>query len=140
MPSADNANERLALDWFEKLSAGDFDSLRSMLHPEATWTVQVQGVQGAGAHKGPKGIIDDFLMPVRLGLFQKGDPKLPVSNVLSKGSLVCVETRGQGRMKNGKDYNNLYCWMLDIKDGKIFAIREYMDSYYVSTLGDPPKS
>ena len=135
MSVPENANERLVMRWFEKLSAGDFEALKAMLHTEATWQVQVQGVQGAGAHKGPKGIIDDFLKPVRLGLFQEGDPKLPVDNILSKGPLVAVECRGEGKMKNGTDYQNLYCWMVEVKDGKIFAIREYMDSFYVSTLG-----
>ena len=130
----DNANEKLALHWFDRLSAGDFPALKAMLHPQATWTVQVRGVQGAGVHKGPEGIVDQFLMPVRLGLFEAGDPKMLIDNVLSKGSLVCVECRGAGRMKSGKTYDNLYCWLLEVKDGKVFAIREYMDSYYVSTL------
>jgi hypothetical protein len=80
----DNANEQLVLHWFDRLSAGDFDTLKSMLHAQATWTVQVHGVQGAGAHKGPEGIIDDFLAPVRLGLFEAGDPKMLIDNVLSK--------------------------------------------------------
>lgn len=135
MVVAENANERLVLQWFEKLSAGDFDALKAMLHPQATWTVQVRGIQGAGVHTGPKGIIDDFLAPVRLGLFQEGDPKMLVDNVLSKGPLVAVECRGVGRMKNGTEYRNLYCWLVEVKDAKIFAVREYMDSYYVSTLG-----
>jgi uncharacterized protein len=135
MTLAANANEQLALQWFDRLSAGDFAALKRLLHPQATWTVQVQGVMGAGAHKGPEGIVDEFLKPVRLGLFREGDPKLLVDNVLSKGPLVCVECRGVGQMKNGKEYRNLYCWMLEVKDARIFAIREYMDSYYVSTLG-----
>jgi uncharacterized protein len=135
MVTADNVNERLVLKWFETLSAGDFDALKAMLHPEATWKVQVHGVQGAGVHQGPIGIIDEFLKPVRLGLFKEGDPKLPVDNILSKGPLVAVECRGEGQMKNGAEYRNLYCWLVEVKDGKIFAIREYMDSFYVSTLG-----
>jgi ketosteroid isomerase-like protein len=135
MAQADNDNERLVWEWFERLSAGDFDVLRSMLHKEATWKVQVQGVLGAGARKGPKGIVADFLMPVRLGLLKEGDPKLPIDNILSKGSLVAVECRGIGQMKNGKEYTNLYCWLVEVKDNKIFAIREYMDSCNVSTLG-----
>ena len=132
---AENASERLALQWFENLSAGDFDALRAMLHPDATWTLQVSGVQGAGSvYKGTRAIIDEFLMPVRLGLFETGDPKMLIDNVLSKGSLVCVECRGIGRMKSGGEYRNKYCWLVEIKDEKVFAIREYMDSYYVSTL------
>jgi uncharacterized protein len=135
MAFAENENERLALRWFERLSAGDFAALRRMLHPDATWTLQVQGVQGAGSvYRGPTAIIDEFLMPVRLGLFEQGDPKMLIDNVLSRGPLVCVECRGVGRMKSGRDYRNLYCWLLEMKDGKVFAIREYMDSFYVSTL------
>jgi ketosteroid isomerase-like protein len=134
MVTADNENERLVLKWFDRLSAGDFPTLRALLHPQATWTLQVKGVQGAGAHEGPKGIVDDFLMPVRLGLFREGDPKLPVESMCSKGPLVAVETRGVGQMKNGTHYDNRYCWVVEVKDGKVFAVREYMDSYYVSTL------
>jgi uncharacterized protein len=135
MVTADNANEQLVMTWFQKLSDGDFDALKALLHPDATWKVQVQGVQGAGVHRGPVGIIDEFLKPVRLGLFKEGDPKLPIDNILSKGPLVAVECHGEGQMKSGKEYRNLYCWMVEVKDQKIFAIREYMDSYYVSTLG-----
>jgi ketosteroid isomerase-like protein len=134
MVIADNAYERLALKWFDRLSAGDFPGLRQMLHPDATWTIKVTGIQGAGVHRGPKGIIDDFLAPVRLGLFEEGDPKMLIDNVLSKGPLVCVECRGVGRLKNGTEYHNNYCWFVEIRDGLVFAIREYMDSYYVSTM------
>jgi uncharacterized protein len=135
MAIAENANERVALQWFDRLSAGDFEALRGMLHPQATWTLQVSGVQGAGSqYRGDKAIIDEFLKPVRLGLFKEGDPKMLIDNVLSKGPLVCVECRGLGKMKNGTEYRNLYCWLVEIRDDKVFAIREYMDSYYVSTL------
>ena len=49
-----------------------------------------------------------------------------------------METLGIGKMKDGKDYSNRYCWVVEVKDGKIFAVREYMDSYYVSTLARSP--
>jgi len=134
MVVAENANERLVLQWFDRLSAGDFEALRGMLHPAATWKVQVNGVQGAGVHRGATGIIDEFLKPVRLGLFQEGDPKILLDTLISKGALVVAESRGVGHMKNGTEYSNLYCWVLEVRDAKIFAVREYMDSYYVSTL------
>jgi hypothetical protein len=48
MVVADNAYERLALKWFDRLSAGDFGSLKKMLHADATWTIKVTGIQGVG--------------------------------------------------------------------------------------------
>ncbi len=42
--------------------------------------------------------------------------------------------RHRGRCATAAPYNNRYAWSIDVRDGKIFAIREYMDSHYVATL------
>jgi hypothetical protein len=44
------------------------------------------------------------------------------------------ESRGTGTLRDGRSYNNRYAWSIDVRDGGIFAIREYMDSHYVATL------
>jgi ketosteroid isomerase-like protein len=91
------------------------------------------GIQGAGEKKGRKAIIDEFLGPVR-GIFVDGDPKVLIQHLILQGPYAAVEAKGLGKFKNGKDYNNRYAFMIEIKDDKVFALREYMDSYYVSTL------
>jgi ketosteroid isomerase-like protein len=128
-----NDSERLVMRFFEVLSAGDLEAVRDLLHEEATWKPQIRDVPGAGMHRGKKGIVDDFLRPIR-GLFKPGDPKVIVDTIASKGSLVIAEARGVGKVADGRDYENLYSWAFDLKDGKIFAIREYMDSHYVINL------
>ncbi len=133
MVTATCANERIVLEFFAALSKGDLEAVRSLLHEEATWTAQVREVPGAGTHKGHKGIIDEFLTPVR-GLFAPGDPKVVIDSIASNGPLVMLETRGVGRLKDGRPYSNLYAWALEVRDGKITAIREYMDSHYVMGL------
>jgi uncharacterized protein len=133
MGELEDRNEKLVRMFFETLSTGDLERVRPMLHEDATWTVMASGIPGAGEKKGHKGIIDEFLAPVR-GIFEDGDPKVSVVNVISKGRLVAAETRGVGRLKNGTPYNNVYSWMIEVDDGKIRALREYMDSYYVSTI------
>jgi ketosteroid isomerase-like protein len=133
MVLATTDSERVVLDFFHALSTGDLERVRPLLHPEATWTVQVRDVPGAGVHRGHKGILDDFLAPVR-GMFEPGDPKVEIDNIVSRGNLVAVETRGIGRFRNGKEYRNLYSWWLEVKDGKVFALREYMDSHYIMSL------
>jgi len=47
---------------------------------------------------------------------------------------VAVEARGIGKFKDGKDYNNRYAFMIEVKGDKVLALKEYMDSYYISTL------
>lgn len=133
MPEAENHTEQLAREFFETLSSGDLEKLRLLLHEQASWTVMATGIAGAGEKKGRKAIIDDFLGPVR-GLFVPGDPKIHVDRLMAKGSVVAAEARGVGSFKNGKPYLNRYAFFIEMKDDKVFDLREYMDSYYVSTL------
>jgi hypothetical protein len=133
MPEAGNRNEQIVRTFFEALSSGDMEGLRPLFHEEATWTGMVTGLPGAGEKNGRKEIIDEFLAPVR-GMFVDGDPKVLIQHLILQGPYAAVEARGVGRLKSGKEYNNRYAFMIEIKDDKIFALREYMDSYYVSTL------
>ena len=133
MAETENQNEELVKSFFETLSTGDLERVRPLLHKDATWTPMGTGIPGAGGAKGRDVIIDEFLAPVR-GMFVDGDPKVKMSTIISKGPLVACETQGIGLLRNGKQYNNRYAWMIEIKDDKIFALREYMDTYHISTL------
>ena len=133
MVRADNENERLVLEFFTQLSTGDLERLRPLLHEQVSWIPQVKDIPGAGEYHGHKGVIDDFLAPVR-GMFAPGDPKTTVHTIVSKGPLVMVESIGLGKLADGRAYENRYAWAIEIRDSKVFAIREYMDSHYVATL------
>ncbi|MEJ2760333.1 MAG: nuclear transport factor 2 family protein [Gammaproteobacteria bacterium] len=130
---ATTENEQLVIDFFATLSTGDLEKVRPFFHKDATWQAMARDIPGAGTHSGRDVIIDEFLGPIR-GEFEPGDPKVTVKSIASKGPLVMAECKGTGRMKNGKAYDNDYCWAVEIKDGKIFAIREYMDTHYVFKL------
>ncbi len=126
-------NEALVRNFFAVLSTGELESIRDTLHPDASWTPMVKDVPGAGVHHPRDAIVDKFLAPVR-GFFEDGDPKTTVNNIFCNGNLVCAETRALGKLRNGNTYDNLYCWVIEVKDDLIFAIREYMDSQYVNSV------
>jgi len=134
MGDVEKHNEQIVRNFFETLSSGDLEKLRMLLHEQATWNVMAVGIQGAGEKKGRKEIIDGFLKPAREGLFEPKDPKVVIQNLLVQGPRAAVEAKGLGKMKNGKEYNNRYAFMIEIKDDKIYSLHEYMDSHYVSTL------
>jgi len=126
-------NEKIVRHFFDTLSSADLEKLRPLLHEDAVWGTMATGIQSAGDKHGRKEIIDDFLGPIR-GIFEPGDPKVLIQNLVLQGPYAAVEAKGLGKLKNGKDYNNRYAFFLEIKDDKVIALREYMDSYYVSTL------
>jgi ketosteroid isomerase-like protein len=133
MVSARTPQEQLVLDFFRILSSGDLEATRATLHADATWQPMVEGIPGSGIHGPRDKIVDEFLAPVR-GLFKPGDPKTTVLRMVSGGDTVMCESRGVGTLQDGRTYDNRYAWSIDVRDGRIFAIREYMDSHYVATL------
>lgn len=134
MGDVEKRNEQIVRHFFETLSSGDLEKLRMLLHEDATWTIMATGIQGAGEKRGRNAIIDGFLKPVREGLFEPRDPKVVIQNLIVQGPRAAVEAKGLGKLKNGKVYDNRYAFTLEIKDDQVFSLREYMDSYYVSTL------
>lgn len=130
--TAKNANEQLALDFFAALSTGDLEKLRPFLDENSVWEPMVKDIPGAGSYKG-NAIIDEFLAPVR-GMFAPGDPKVHPQNIFSDGDYVAVESYSDGKLQDGRTYNNRYSWVFRMNNGKIGRLHEYMDSHYVATL------
>jgi ketosteroid isomerase-like protein len=133
MVKANNKYERLYLEFFATLSSGDLEKIRATFHEDAVWQVQVKGILGEGSHRGRKAIVDDFLAPVR-GLFKPGDPKVTVTAIASTGALVMGECTSRGTLMDGREYANLYVFVIEFKDGKVHRLREYMDSLYTARL------
>jgi ketosteroid isomerase-like protein len=102
------------------------------MHPEMTWTVMATGVPGEGSHQGAEAIFQ-FILPMR-ALFAPGSPKITLRSLVSKGNLVMMETHGGGQLADGRSYDNQYVMALEVLDGKVVALREYMDSHYVNRL------
>jgi uncharacterized protein len=126
-------SESLVVRFLTTLSAGDLEGVRRLLHAEATWKAQMRSIPGAGLHRGPAAIVDDFLTPIR-ALFRPGDPKIILDTIASRGSFVMVESHSGGCLADGRPYENLYAWAVEVRDGKIYALREYFDSHYVMEL------
>jgi len=133
MSDTEKNNEELVKRFFETLSAGDLETLRGMFRKDACWTAMSKEIPGAGPHPGRDHIIDEFLAPVR-GLFIPGDPKVIIHKLTAKDDVVYAETQAIGKFQSGNEYDNLYCWAFEIKDGQVDQVREYMDSHYIMNV------
>ena len=56
---------------------------------------------------------------------------MTIENLIAEGDYVAEQSRGKARTKDGKDYNNTYCRVWHITDGKIRAMQEYLDTELV---------
>ena len=135
MADGETRNEQLVREFFETLSTGDLEALRTRLHPNGSWEVMGATIPGAGVTTGGDAVIDEFLAPVR-GLFEDGDPKIVVKRLFSSGDLVAAETEAIGTLRNGNHYHNRYAWIIAIKDDRVCHLREYMDTAYIMSVID----
>ena len=126
-------SSELVRSFFATLSSGDLECLREFFDDESTWDICATGIPGAGTHTGREGIVDGFLRPVR-GLFESGEPKVEITNLVADGNLVAVEATGRGRFLDGREYDNRYAYWIEVDGGTIRTIKEYMDSSYVAGL------
>ena len=65
----------------------------------------------------------------------------PVSyDIVAEGDRVVLMWSGRGTMRNGAPYDNEYCWLLDLDDGRIRRVKAYLDTELVTALfrQDPP--
>lgn len=58
-------------------------------------------------------------------------------NVIAEGDFVVVEAKGDNLTKSGVRYDNDYCLIFRLRDGKITEVKEYCDSALVETVLGP---
>jgi ketosteroid isomerase-like protein len=123
--------------FFDTLSTGELGKVAEFFTADSTWTVN-DVANGFPSQRG-RAIIDDFLQPVREGLFEAGDPKIEVVRMIAEGNIVAAETIGRGALRNGNAYENYYAFVLEVdpEAGKVLALKEYMDSDYAHSISAP---
>lgn len=119
------SNKRIVLEAYAALNAGDASGYFGRMTDDVRVTY-FGSHRFARTFEGKDDIMNNFVPPLRERL--EGSIKLHVTNVVVEGDSVVVEAQGEARTKDGRDYNNLYCIVLKMRDGKISEIREYMDT------------
>jgi len=102
---------------------------------DASWTI-IGATGWSKSYKGKAAIMADLIAPLRRVL---APPlKTHARRIVAEGDIVVVEARGENVTKDGKPYENSYCYVFEFRDGKVFALTEYADTeLFRSALGDP---
>ena len=125
-------NKRIVLGFVEALSSGNVEAAKAALADDATWWIP-GSLPVSGTHRGKKAIFEDFLGQAQ-ALFQPNSVSIQVRNAIGEGDSVAVEWIARGKSAKGRNYENYYHLMFELKDGKIQAIREYVDTLYAKEV------
>ena len=123
-------------EFFATMGRGDWERLRSeFLTDASSWTMMAPSLPGGPVMDSGDAIVAFFAAGDQV--FEDGGPEVTINRILVDGDSAAVEAVGNGRLRNGKDYSNVYHFAIDTNDGRVVAVREYMDSHHVATVMAP---
>jgi ketosteroid isomerase-like protein len=85
----------------------------------------------SGTCNGKQELIQKVLAPLTAQL--EGGITLTPENFIADGDYVAMQARGKATTKSGKPYNNTYCQVFRIANGKVQEITEYLDTELVTS-------
>jgi len=111
--------------------AKGIDAILATMSDDVRWTL-IGTTKFSGTMNGKQEIIEKLFKPIFAQLETPGSNV--IDNIIAEGDYVVVQQRGTGRRtKSGKDYNNTYCIVYKVGDGKIKEITEYCDTELVTS-------
>jgi ketosteroid isomerase-like protein len=124
-------NQERVLDYLDAMRRGDHARAFEAFVEEATWTT-APSLPWPGLFRGRKQIFEGYFA-VDKGLFTTGMScyDLETRNVVVAGDCVVVEMHHRAEGRSGRRYETDHCLVFELREGRITAVREYIDSLYL---------
>ncbi len=123
------ANKTLVANFWEAFSALRLDEAFALLADDASWWV-AGDLPISGTYTKPqfetlvRGITEEFPQGIEV------KPTI----MTAEEDRVAVEATSYGERSNGRIYKNKYHFQNVIRDGKLFAVREYLDTKHANEI------
>jgi ketosteroid isomerase-like protein len=128
-------NKKLMQEIFAGLANRNGTLFTERMADDFRW-INIGGNKWSGTFDGKEAVLRDLLGPLRTKLMERS--RTVAHRFFADGDYVIVEARGDNLTRQGKPYNNEYCFVFYLSDGKIKEVKEYSDTALIETvLGDP---
>ena len=114
---------------FAELSKGNADAFLGAMADNVRFTI-IGSTKFSGTFDGKQEFINKVLAP--LGAQLEGGLTLTVDNLIAEGDHVAMQARGKSNTKSGGTYNNTYCQVFKLANGKVQEVTEYLDTELVT--------
>jgi uncharacterized protein (TIGR02246 family) len=124
------SKERVIEAW-QAFSTRDPERIAAVFTEDAQWLAPAGNATAVALdgsnHMIGRGAITRFITAEFPKLFAR-DVRIDFKSIIADGDTVVVEERMQATLADGKAYDNDYCFIFELKDGRIHRVREYMDT------------
>jgi uncharacterized protein len=124
-------NRQVVQTFYDTAGRGDMQGCFNQMADDVSWT-NIGTTKYSGTYRGKDDINQRLLGPLFSQL--EGGLISTIHTMTAEGDLVAVQLSGQATTKTGRPYNNTYCHVFTVRDGKIRAVTEYLDTQLVSTV------
>jgi ketosteroid isomerase-like protein len=117
------SNKALAIQFFDKIDAGNFDAAFALMSDDATWWFPTDTPGGLKLSKeAMRGAIAGFEKAFKTA------PQMERGRITAEDDRVCIEQQSRGGVTHGgATYANDYHILMVVRDGEISEVREYMN-------------
>lgn len=126
------AKKQVVLSFLEYFSAGKPDAALALMADTATWWVAGKPDMFALAGTKTKAQFAELLQGIGAAM-PKGLRVTP-KGLTAEGDRVAIEAESYGETARGKIYHNQYHLLFEVRDGKIQAVREYLDTMHAKEV------
>jgi len=122
-------NKKLIQEMFAELSKGNAQGFLNNLADDVQFTIMGTTKYSLTCN-GKQELLSKVLGPLSAQL--EGGLTITPDNFIAEGDFVAMQARGKSTTKTGKPYNNTYCQIFRIVNGKIQQVTEYLDTELVT--------
>ena len=127
-----STNKNLIQYFFDALNANDYDRAFEMVADDAIWWVP-----GTLPFSGEKSKVQYRAIASGIQANFPDGFHLTISSMIEEGDILAAEVVSNGTHRNGRAYNNKYHFRFQIRDGRLFRVKEYMDTQHLAQLIAP---
>jgi uncharacterized protein len=120
-------NKAVVARFFETFSSGNVQAMLDAMADGGSWWVsgRLEGMSGRydKASFGP-------LVEGAKANYKSGGLVITPVSMIAEGDKVAVEATGFAELTDGRTYEPQYHFLVTVRDGKVFEVREYMDTQH----------
>jgi hypothetical protein len=124
-------NKEMIRTMFAELGKGNAEAFLGAMSDDVKFTL-IGNTKFSGKFNGKQEFIAKVLAP--LGAALDGGLVITPDNLIADGEFVAMQSRGKSTAKNGRPYNNTYCHVFRLNNGKIREVTEYLDTELVTSV------
>src|SRR5262245_31359199 len=127
-------NKQLLQNVFAELAKSNARPFVDAMADDFRWTLSGTGTWGR-TYEGKRAVVGELF-----GTLAKHMDRITTvpDRFIADGDFVAVEAHGANTTKDGKLYNNRYCFVFRVADGKLAELTEYMDTELAANVLGPP--